>query len=387
MRDQQGFILPLLLALLFVGGLLYHFDAERLATDLERTRLERTRSALAEAREALIAHAITYDLTHAATNPRLGLLPCPDANGDGSADGACDGRDEASLGRLPYRTLSLPRILDGDGECLWYAVAGRIKNNLASDASLNWDTPGQFTLTGLTGADLLGGAPNRAVAVLIAPGKPLAGQIRGVGTAVCGSGSAAAGERTAYLEGTPAMATPAMLTIQQGDPRSATNNDVVAWITIDDIYDRASRMSTFGPYLGTITDAIAANHLAIPLPGPNGEALPTGDTGFIGPVGPVDAEDMARRYLDWQAMYHYLRCAPNGAGVIPQCMELAGAPCRAILAFGGRRTTGQTRPGTSLADYFEDATLDALTSAPHTFDGPTDWNPSAPEADILRCLN
>ena len=47
------------------------------------------------------------------------------------------------------------------------------------------------------------------------------------------AGSAAAGERTAYLEGTPAMATPAMLTIQQGDPRSATNNDVVAWITID----------------------------------------------------------------------------------------------------------------------------------------------------------
>jgi len=104
MKQQRGFILPLLMAILLIGGLLYHFDAKRLASDLARVRLERTRAALAEAREALIAHAATYHLMpdHSATNPRLGLLPCPDTDGSGSATLTdCKSMNDAVLGRLP----------------------------------------------------------------------------------------------------------------------------------------------------------------------------------------------------------------------------------------------------------------------------------------------
>ncbi|MCB1957690.1 MAG: hypothetical protein KDG55_18575 [Rhodocyclaceae bacterium] len=395
MKQQRGFILPLLMAILLIGGLLYHFDAKRLASDLARVRLERTRAALAEAREALIAHAATYHLMpdHSATNPRLGLLPCPDTDGSGSATLTdCKSMNDAVLGRLPYRTLALPRLVDGDGECLWYAVAGRIKNNPLPNEALNWDTPGQFAVTPF-GASLPGGPSSRAIAVLAAPGRPLASQDRSAGGQTCGASSDASIDRPRFLEGTPAMGDPTLQTIQAGDPSSPANNDLVAWVTIDDIFDRAARMSTFGAYLGTISDAIAAAHptlskVATEAPGPvEVESLPTGDTSFVGPVGTLDADDMARRYLDWQAMYRYVRCVPDAAGNVPQCLDLNGTLCQAILAFGGRRAPNQDRSSTSLAAYFEGTTLAALSTGSTHFEGPTTWNPDAPTADVLRCLN
>lgn len=395
MNRQGGFILPLLMAILLIGGLLYHFDAKRLASDLGRVRLERTRAALAEAREALIAHAATYHLMpdHSTSNPRLGLLPCPDTDGTGSSNiNTCGLMNNAALGRLPYRTLALPRLLDGDGECLWYAVAGRIKNNPLPTAALNWDTPGQFPVSRY-GVSPSGGPVPNAIAALIAPGRPLAGQSRTAGTQTCGASGNANDDRPRFLEGTPVMASSTSLTVQEGDPSSTANNDLVAWVTMDDIFDRAARMSTFGAYLDTISDAIAAAHPALSLAataalGPvEVESLPTADTDFIGPVGTVDADNMKRRYLDWQEMYRYVRCVPDTAGVVPQCLDLNGAPCQAILAFGGRRAPAQDRSTTSLASYFEGTTLTAMTTGSSHFVGPTAWNPDAPTADVLRCLN
>ena len=51
---------------------------------------------------------------------RLGDLPCPDRDDDGDAD-AVPGCDTAALalGRLPWKTLGLPDLRDGDGERLW----------------------------------------------------------------------------------------------------------------------------------------------------------------------------------------------------------------------------------------------------------------------------
>ncbi len=387
MRHQTGFVLPLLLALLFVGGLLYHVNGDRLSQELDRARLERTRLALAEAREALIAHAITYDLMpEHAGNPRMALLPCPDLDGDGSAD-TCGSMGNAALGRLPYRTLALPRLLDGYGECLWYAVAGGIKNNPDPAQALNWDTPGQFLLTSHTGSPLITGTPARAVAVVLAPGGALAGQSRGVPAGACAGGANATTERIQFLEGSPAMASGASLTLREGDPHSDSNNDLIAWIRIDDIFDHAVRSPHFASYLQSVSDAIAANHHYLgfnALSGPPGSvavvALPADGAAFI----PADRQ---RRYADWREMFRYVGCVPID-GDMPQCLALNGAACQAILAFGGSRVAGQIRPSSgTLADYFEAATLAALTGPATAFSGPTDWNPSTPTADVLRCLN
>src|SRR5690606_6213371 len=83
-----------------------------------------------------------------------------------------------TLGRLPWRTLGLPELRDGWGECLWYAVAGSIKHN-PKPLSLNWDSPGQFEPQGANREPLrLQTDDGRAVAVLFAPGPARRGQAR-----------------------------------------------------------------------------------------------------------------------------------------------------------------------------------------------------------------
>ncbi len=54
----------------------------------------------------MLAYAITYRDTH--SDDVFGYLPCPDADGDGSADGldsSCGGNSRTVVGLLPYQTL------------------------------------------------------------------------------------------------------------------------------------------------------------------------------------------------------------------------------------------------------------------------------------------
>jgi hypothetical protein len=88
-----------------------------------------TAQALAEARAALIFRALS-DTNHP------GSLPCPDLDNDGVAEttvgmlnGDCGKMIPGSppvisyIGRLPWRTLGLNDIRDGNGEHLWYALS------------------------------------------------------------------------------------------------------------------------------------------------------------------------------------------------------------------------------------------------------------------------
>ncbi len=118
----------------------------------------RTAGVLGQAREALIAHA--------ATHRTAGLLPCPDLDlsGDGLADHPCPVADGVPIGWLPWRSLGLPPLRDGSGALLWYAV-----------------DPGRAT-PGATATPLrvrgAGGRIIPAAALVIAPGRVLAGQRR-----------------------------------------------------------------------------------------------------------------------------------------------------------------------------------------------------------------
>ncbi len=128
---------------------------------------------------------------------RPGDLPCPDRDNDGDADAVpiCNG---AALGRLPWKTLGLPDLRDGDGERLWYAVSSSFKNNprtlcgAPGDAGcLNSDSRGTITVRDRNGTVVNNGSnpdaytPSGVIAVIIAPGLVLhrqgagAPQVRG----------------------------------------------------------------------------------------------------------------------------------------------------------------------------------------------------------------
>ena len=135
-----------------------------------------------------------------------------DAIAEGGADGSCTvGLGKTAIGRLPWRTLGLPPIIDGSGECLWYVLSGNQNTSkLASNGSLfNPDSKGQLEIRNRSNTILAGNSPDeRAIAAIIAPGSALAGQNRTTlqnGVDHCG------GNYTAdnYLDNTNGITTPA----------------------------------------------------------------------------------------------------------------------------------------------------------------------------------
>lgn len=165
---QRGAALLVMLVILITGA------AYLLVSQLNRasSRIEaekKTREALAQAKEALIGYA-------AGDANRPGELPCPDIDNDGSLQLAVDYFGGASrpcaqlLGRLPWRTLNLSDLRDGNGERLWYAVSDAFHagNN---NVRLNSDVNGAITVRDPTGAIVLNGTnQSAAIAVVFSPG-------------------------------------------------------------------------------------------------------------------------------------------------------------------------------------------------------------------------
>ena len=138
----------------------------------QRAQQRITQQALTAAKRALIGYAVAYaDGTHA-LDKGPGHLPCPDlagGNPQGVAEGECRATSAHETGVLPYRTLGLGEARDGSGAALWYAVSDNYRSAAASP--LNSDTPGTLFVD----------AASDVVAVIIAPGAPVAGQVRTAG--------------------------------------------------------------------------------------------------------------------------------------------------------------------------------------------------------------
>ena len=192
----------LLLATLVLALAIGFVLALELAAPVSRQARDRaTEQALAQAREALLAYAADRPLT---TLVGPGYLPCPDLDGDGWAEATCgslsgEGGQRQRLGRLPWKTLGIAELRDGDGERLWYAVSSRYKGllNCAASAACVDMSPdvalGTITVRDASGALLHDGtvaepyraAEGGAVAVVIAPGAPLASQSRDCAAGHC----------------------------------------------------------------------------------------------------------------------------------------------------------------------------------------------------------
>ncbi len=267
---QRGIALLGLLALVSVMVIFaYVSGLNRSAAGMAQARAQQTSTALAQAKEALIAYAVTYadDTSHAKRVP--GYLPCPDMGSvpEGEAASGCRSFLVSVTGRLPWKTLVLDALKDGSGECLWYAVSGTYKNNpngvttnTATSNMMNWDTNGQFVVVDRNGNTLAGSSTdNQAVAVIFAPGAPLPGQDRtpvtGVTTTACGGNATAA----AYLDTANSInnsvvsGTASVVTQFIAGIGSDTFNDQLVYITRADLWNAIKKRSDFQNNLRALT--------------------------------------------------------------------------------------------------------------------------------------
>ncbi len=173
----------LLLLLIIVMATSYGLIDSLTIVQLQTDRQNTTTEALAQAKAALIGYAVSVALTTSGSK-RPGDLPCPDIDNDGFAETSCGNAAGSTgqnlrLGRLPWKSLGLPDLRDGNGERLWYAVSNNFKNNTRTKCTspemvgcLNSDTTGTITVRDSTGAS----SSAAAIAVIISPGNALVRQ-------------------------------------------------------------------------------------------------------------------------------------------------------------------------------------------------------------------
>lgn len=168
-QHGQIIILTVLILALGSGFLVYSMAGSR---SIEYAKDARTELALAQVKQALIGWAASPPPNPTGTE-RPGELPCPDKNNDGYDDGSCV---PGAIGRVPWKTLGIPEPRDGNGETLWYAIAGPFRNLNMSGAPITSNTLGNLVVYQGNSATVL---TSQAVAVLFSPGSPLGPQDRG----------------------------------------------------------------------------------------------------------------------------------------------------------------------------------------------------------------
>jgi hypothetical protein len=169
MKTQRGAALLVFGVILAIGVSAFLVSALNSATLNETTTIrKRNAEALQEAKSALLGYVAKEVLD--LSNGIPGRLPCPESPSDagttneGRAGSTCDPTFpiNKNVGRLPWRTLGLDKLVDASTEPLWYVVSPAWVLGSATPV-INSGTAGQLTVDGT--ADV--------VAIIIAPGRPL----------------------------------------------------------------------------------------------------------------------------------------------------------------------------------------------------------------------
>jgi hypothetical protein len=165
MRKQRGVALLAVMTVLALGASWYLISALNASPNRTAANRVHNADAMQLAKQALLGWVVQQAMLTTEDNP--GRLPCPEApgwigdpNNEGTAAANCT---LPALGRLPWRTLGLPKLIDAAGEPLWYAVsAGWALPVVGTTLGLNSNSSGQLTLDG-----------SPAAALIIAPGGPI----------------------------------------------------------------------------------------------------------------------------------------------------------------------------------------------------------------------
>jgi type II secretory pathway pseudopilin PulG len=385
-KSQRGAAL-LIFALILISTLLGFFLSRLNSTTLGTQRDQITNDVLAQAKEALIGFAATYRDTHpdgGNNNDKLfGYLPCPDTDNDGVSDN-CGATDVSLVGRLPWKTLGLPPLRDGGGECLWYAVSGRAKDNPKTDV-FNWDTLGQFIIQDAGGVILAGASAHEyPLAIILAPRAPVAAQSRtSAGASECGGSNTP----TDYLEGIGVLGTGnTTLTLANADSiNNGINNDLGLWISGREIFERIKRRQDFASDIKHLLDILQNELDGIAL-----ASLPTGlSTSLTTPACPVvnGPGDQKNDYFrcNWKDNLKYFASPPAP----PTPVTINGASCNAVLFFGGERNPGQNRatPADKLdANNYLEGTSASIFSIGGNYSISEIFNFKLPATDLARCI-
>jgi len=163
---QRGVALLVMVTVIALGASWILVSSLNAASNRTAQNRQTNARILAESKDALIGWVMRQAALAGENNP--GRLPCPEAAGyigtanEGIAAGNCA---LPAVGRLPWRTLGLPKPFDANGESLWYVVSpGWALPTVVSTLTINSNSSGQLSVDG---------AANSAVALIIAPGSAL----------------------------------------------------------------------------------------------------------------------------------------------------------------------------------------------------------------------
>lgn len=193
---SNGFALLGLLVILTMGTL-YFFVDQLTPALVASIRQKKTEATLSEARDALVGYALRYrdeQIAQGQFDRVDGYLPLPDLgtlrnNNAGCTFEGCDAANFTGnamnatvIGRLPWRTLGVGPLRDGQGECLWYAISGSHQRQQRL-SPMNWDTLSQLEVVAVPSSDALASklisriaSPHdRPMAIIFSPGPVLSG--------------------------------------------------------------------------------------------------------------------------------------------------------------------------------------------------------------------
>lgn len=154
-KQQSGAALLIFATVLVLGVAWYALGALGKAPVARAEREIKTGLALQEAKRALLAYVAQYAARPNTADP--GQMPCPESPtlaNPGQSSSSCSPA-AIEVGRLPWKTLGIDQLSDGEGEPLWYMMRG------FRDPPINFGTAGQLTYNG-----------GAVVAMIIAPGRP-----------------------------------------------------------------------------------------------------------------------------------------------------------------------------------------------------------------------
>ena len=246
LNPQRGMMLIMLVFMLGIAAVAYMVHALN-GNTVKIERDKKTAAALAEAKAALLGWSAGH-----ASMP--GALPCPASN-TGVSSGTCTA-SSGLIGYLPWKTLGINDLRDGNRECLWYALSPVYRNTIpVTGASgriahpINSTISGTITIKGADGTSL----PTPVIAVIIAPGAPLTGQDRSnASSTVCGGNTTASNylDTALGVNNSTGNVSGSNYTFISG-AGSDTFNDRLIYITSDEFY-RAVRKRMVKEILGNV---------------------------------------------------------------------------------------------------------------------------------------
>jgi hypothetical protein len=167
---ERGIAMIAILTLIALVGIYLLVTQLRNATGFTAERRNHNAQVLSQAKQALIGWVAQRAALAGEGNP--GRLPCPEHPaypGDPTKEGIAapavgiSSPNCTMVGRLPWRTLGIDKLVDSSNEPLWYVVSPGTWSLQSSSTQLkiNSNTLGALTVDG---------TPNAAVALIIAPG-------------------------------------------------------------------------------------------------------------------------------------------------------------------------------------------------------------------------